>query len=351
MDMAGPSSEVGEARPVAERDPQQVSSLVEVPRRSEGIRSALRRRVGRRCGPGLPRRFHRWRPDGRPGGLGVPGRAVRRGVAGAVRAGPAAADRAARGPRRAGARHRVWVGRGVERLLDQWTPVVAELVLSRLDLTGIVTATSTSTTWSGRWTSTPSSPVSTSTRSWGGSTSTPRSRGVDLDAAVEGVDIDAIAGRLDIDAVIDRIDVVAMVEEVIAAIDLPAIIRDSTGRWRRSPCGVRGSPGSRPTRRSAEASNVTSSGVAVHPTPRTARERGRAVARPGGGPPVPGQDSRDRHAAGGQLHRRPAGRRGAHRHVPRRRRVPLRGRAARLHLAGAACSGSSSASSGSPSST
>jgi predicted RNase H-like nuclease len=53
--------------------------------------------------------------------------------------------------------------------------------------------------------------------------------GVDLNAAVEGVDIDAIAGRLDLDAVIDRIDVVAMVEEVIAAIDLPAIIRDSTG--------------------------------------------------------------------------------------------------------------------------
>ena len=33
----------------------------------------------------------------------------------------------------------------------------------------------------------------------------------------------------DLDAVIARIDVVSMVEEVIAAIDLPAIIRDSTG--------------------------------------------------------------------------------------------------------------------------
>jgi hypothetical protein len=46
---------------------------------------------------------------------------------------------------------------------------------------------------------------------------------------VAGVDIDAIAGRLDIDAVIDRIDLVAMVQEVIDAIDLPAIIRDSSG--------------------------------------------------------------------------------------------------------------------------
>jgi hypothetical protein len=53
--------------------------------------------------------------------------------------------------------------------------------------------------------------------------------GVDLNAAVGGVDIDAIAARLDVTAVIDRVDVVAIVEEVIAAIDLPAIIRDSTG--------------------------------------------------------------------------------------------------------------------------
>jgi predicted RNase H-like nuclease len=53
--------------------------------------------------------------------------------------------------------------------------------------------------------------------------------GVDLDAAVAGVDIDAIAARLDLDAVIARVDLVAMVEEVIDAIDLPAIIRDSSG--------------------------------------------------------------------------------------------------------------------------
>jgi hypothetical protein len=52
---------------------------------------------------------------------------------------------------------------------------------------------------------------------------------VDLDAAVTGVDIDAIVQRLDIDAVIDRVDLVAIVDEVLAAIDLPAIIRESTG--------------------------------------------------------------------------------------------------------------------------
>ncbi|HQD68212.1 MAG TPA: hypothetical protein PLO87_06435, partial [Ornithinibacter sp.] len=61
---------------------------------------------------------------------------------------------------------------------------------------------------------------------------------VDLDAAVARVDLDAIAATLDVDAVvaradldrvIARIDIVRIVEEVLDAIDLPAIIRDSTG--------------------------------------------------------------------------------------------------------------------------
>jgi hypothetical protein len=52
---------------------------------------------------------------------------------------------------------------------------------------------------------------------------------VDVDAIVAGVDIDAVASRLDIHAVIDRIDLAALAEEVIEAIDLPEIIRDSTG--------------------------------------------------------------------------------------------------------------------------
>lgn len=52
---------------------------------------------------------------------------------------------------------------------------------------------------------------------------------VDLDAVVAGVDIDAIAARLDIDAVIARIDLVGIAQEVIDEIDLPEIIRESTG--------------------------------------------------------------------------------------------------------------------------
>ncbi len=52
---------------------------------------------------------------------------------------------------------------------------------------------------------------------------------VDLDAIAARLDVDAVAARLDIDAVIDRIDLVGLAEEVIEAIDLPEIIRESSG--------------------------------------------------------------------------------------------------------------------------
>jgi hypothetical protein len=62
--------------------------------------------------------------------------------------------------------------------------------------------------------------------------------GVDLDAIVERIDLDEIAARLDVDAVVARADLDAVIarldlariaQEVIEEIDLPAIIRDSTG--------------------------------------------------------------------------------------------------------------------------
>jgi hypothetical protein len=52
---------------------------------------------------------------------------------------------------------------------------------------------------------------------------------VDLDAVVATVDLDAAAARLDLAAVIDRIDLVGLAEDVIAEVDLPGIIRESTG--------------------------------------------------------------------------------------------------------------------------
>ena len=52
---------------------------------------------------------------------------------------------------------------------------------------------------------------------------------VDIDAVVDAVDLDAAAARLDLDAVIARIDLAGLAQEVIAEIDLPEIIRESTG--------------------------------------------------------------------------------------------------------------------------
>jgi hypothetical protein len=52
---------------------------------------------------------------------------------------------------------------------------------------------------------------------------------IDLDRIVERLDLDKIVARVDIDAVIDRVDLVALAEQVIDGIDLPEIIRESTG--------------------------------------------------------------------------------------------------------------------------
>jgi hypothetical protein len=52
---------------------------------------------------------------------------------------------------------------------------------------------------------------------------------VDIDAVVDTVDLDAAAARLDIDAIIARVDLAGLAQDVIAEIDLPEIIRESTG--------------------------------------------------------------------------------------------------------------------------
>ena len=52
---------------------------------------------------------------------------------------------------------------------------------------------------------------------------------VDLDAVVARVDFDAVVDRLPIDRVIDRIDLADLANQVIAEIDLPGIIRESSG--------------------------------------------------------------------------------------------------------------------------
>ena len=52
---------------------------------------------------------------------------------------------------------------------------------------------------------------------------------VDLDRIVARIDIDAIVAGVDLNAIVDRLNVVDLTEEVINEIDLPEIIRDSTG--------------------------------------------------------------------------------------------------------------------------
>jgi hypothetical protein len=54
-------------------------------------------------------------------------------------------------------------------------------------------------------------------------------RRIDVDAIVDKLDIDAIVDRVDIDAIVRRLDLVSLAEEIINGIDLPEIIRESTG--------------------------------------------------------------------------------------------------------------------------
>ena len=52
---------------------------------------------------------------------------------------------------------------------------------------------------------------------------------VDLDRIAGALDIEAIAHRLDLNALAARIDLIGLAEQVVVGIDLPQLIRDSTG--------------------------------------------------------------------------------------------------------------------------
>jgi hypothetical protein len=52
---------------------------------------------------------------------------------------------------------------------------------------------------------------------------------IDLDAVIRRVEPDAVVARVDIDAVLRRLDLVSLTREVIEAIDLPAIVHESSG--------------------------------------------------------------------------------------------------------------------------
>jgi hypothetical protein len=52
---------------------------------------------------------------------------------------------------------------------------------------------------------------------------------IDVDAIADRIEVDAIVSRVDIDAIVRRLDLVGIAEEVVNGIDLPEIIRQSTG--------------------------------------------------------------------------------------------------------------------------
>lgn len=112
---------------------------------------------------------------------------------------------------RRGLEHRLAARRDLDRLLDVLVPAVMTEVLPRLDLTATVT-----------------NYVDIDAIAAKLDVDAAAAR-LDVDAVARRLDIDATAARLDIDAVIQRIDLVGLAEEIIAAIDLPEIIRQSTG--------------------------------------------------------------------------------------------------------------------------
>jgi hypothetical protein len=52
---------------------------------------------------------------------------------------------------------------------------------------------------------------------------------IDIDAILDRVDLDAVVARVDLDPVLERADIVGLARYVIDAIDLPELIRASTG--------------------------------------------------------------------------------------------------------------------------
>ncbi|MDM7490617.1 MULTISPECIES: hypothetical protein [Rhodococcus] len=52
---------------------------------------------------------------------------------------------------------------------------------------------------------------------------------IDVDAIIDRVDLDALAAKIDVDAIIGRVDLVGLANAVIEGVDLPSIIRESTG--------------------------------------------------------------------------------------------------------------------------
>jgi len=86
---------------------------------------------------------------------------------------------------------------------------------------------------------------------------------VDIDMLVSAVDIAAIVDRVDLDAIVDRVDVVSLAEEVVNGIDLPEIIRQSTGTMASEVVRDARCRASSPTWRSPASSTASSTDAAL----------------------------------------------------------------------------------------
>lgn len=130
-----------------------------------------------------------------------------RSVAGAVSRLPLVEDRLGRAPALSllaerGRRERAAAAVDLQRLTAALVPAVTSAVLDRLDLTALVRDRVALDALVAQ---------------------------VDIDAVAARLDVDAVARRVDLDAIVDRLDLVELTNRAIDGIDLPEIIRESTG--------------------------------------------------------------------------------------------------------------------------
>jgi hypothetical protein len=53
--------------------------------------------------------------------------------------------------------------------------------------------------------------------------------GVDVNRAADRIDIDRVISRIDLTSIVNRLDLGAIAQEVIEDVDLPGVIRESSG--------------------------------------------------------------------------------------------------------------------------
>jgi hypothetical protein len=107
--------------------------------------------------------------------------------------------------------------------------------------------------------------------------------GVDLERIIDRIDVDAVVARADFDKVIAKLDLIELAEFVVEGIDLPGIIRSSTGSM--------ASEGLREVRRQGIGADERVSHVVDRLLRRQERSPGQPTPRDRGGAAVPAAPS------------------------------------------------------------